>query len=99
MHHVESEFRARREQEAKKYEQGVEIARGNLTGRFRLDYIPTGVTEDPHTGERKERKQARLSWEIYRENNLIDSGYKFNPFPLEDAVELVFSGVEKILGI
>jgi hypothetical protein len=95
MHPVEEEFRARREEEAKRYEAGVKIIRRNLWGKFKLYYIPTGITEDSHTGEKKERRQACFKWRVYRGRNLVYSGYKFNPFPLEDAVDLAFSEVER----
>jgi len=99
MHPVEEEFRARREKETRRYESGVEITRGSLWGKFKLNYIPTGITEESHTGEKKERRQACFKWRIYRGRNLIESGYKFNPFPLEDAVDFAFSGVEKVVGV
>jgi len=85
-------------EDRKMYENGVNIIRGDLNGVFRLLYIPTGEIEDGHAGKRRKVRQACLAWGICRNGKVVDSGYKFNPFSLDDAVELVFSSVEKISG-
>jgi len=102
MHPAEEEFRARREKEAREYEKGKYIARLIMGGYkvahgyFKLIHIPTGVTEDRHTGDKKEIKQACLVWSFEKDSKDVYPGYKFNPFPLDDVVDMVFSDVEKV---
>jgi len=98
----EQELRERREKELRRFEKGDYITRlimggwKTATGYFKLIYIPTGATEDGHTGERKERFQACLTWEFARESGRMYEGYKFNPFPLYEAVDKAFSDALKV---
>jgi len=93
MHPTDEDFRARREREIAEYEQGKKVERNGVTGRFTLFYIPIGKVVDAHTGKERNAGQACLAWEFYKQGICLDWGYKFNPFPLEDAVDSVFSQV------
>jgi hypothetical protein len=96
---TDEEFRAVREREITEYEKGKKVERNGVTGRFTLFYIPVGKVVDAHTGKERNAGQACLAWEFDKQGRCLDWGYKFNPFPLDDAVDLAFSGVERATGV
>ena len=84
-----------REKQEEIFLSGKYFRRRSSGVRFQLKYLKPVPHNDAHTGERKEVRVACLSWVIYQGRKKIETGYKFNPFPLEEAVEEVF-GMMKI---
>ena len=79
-----------REEQEEIFLNGRYFRRRNSRVRFQLKYLKPVPHNDAHTGERKEVRVACLFWRIYEDRKVKETGYKFNPFPLEEAVEGVF---------
>lgn len=87
----------KQEEEIRLYREGKTIERDGIRGDFQLCYLYSGNHIDAYTQKSREVRVPYLSWEFYINGKLIHSGGKFNPFPLEEAVELAFSTARKIL--